>query len=131
MIDLFTAQLTSLSNDRLYSAIVDFAAAQPNESNRHDFKLIWTNDALKDAAAFALAGVAHSPPTPTRHFERSRPTFSSAFAPANASACGCEKSLFLFRPLAQRDRFLSAVCMEKSVFFILESAGGRGNSRAP
>src|SRR6266850_180062 len=27
------------------------------------------------------------PPPPPRHFERSRPTFSSAFAPANASAC--------------------------------------------
>src|SRR6266478_2635011 len=40
-------------------------------------------------------------PPPTRpspnthgHSERSRPTFSSAFAPANASACGCEESLF-------------------------------------
>src|SRR6266481_1298082 len=33
------------------------------------------------------------PAPPHRHFERSRPTFSSAFAPANASACGCEKSL--------------------------------------
>ena len=28
------------------------------------------------------------------HSERSRPTFSSAFAPANASACGVEESLF-------------------------------------
>ena len=37
----------------------------------------------------------HFTPNPRhRHFERSRPTFSSAFAPANASACGCEKSLF-------------------------------------
>src|SRR5712691_8916859 len=33
---------------------------------------------------------------PPRHFERSRPTFSSAFAPAKASACECEKSLFRF-----------------------------------
>src|SRR5260370_109982 len=53
MIDLFTAQLTSLSNDRLYSAIVDFAAGQANENKRHDLKLIWTNDELKDAEAFA------------------------------------------------------------------------------
>src|SRR5258708_3187109 len=42
------------------------------------------------------------PPFPHRHSERSRPTFSSAFAPAiddsdpvgKASACGCEESLF-------------------------------------
>jgi len=53
MIDLFNAQLSSLNNDQLYSTIVDFGQAQPNESNRHDFKLIWTNDALKDVAAFA------------------------------------------------------------------------------
>jgi len=53
MVDLFTAQLSSLSNDQLYSAIVDFAQSQPNESNRHDFKAAWTIDAVKDVAAFA------------------------------------------------------------------------------
>jgi schlafen family protein len=53
MIDLFTTELNSLTNDQCYSAIVDFARAQPNESNRHDFKSIWTNDALKSVAAFA------------------------------------------------------------------------------
>src|SRR5260370_8529203 len=35
-----------------------------------------------------------SGPLLIRHSERSRPTFSSAFAPAKASACGCEESLF-------------------------------------
>jgi len=53
MTDLFTAQLSNLNNDQLYSAIVEFAQAQPNESNRHDFKSVWTNDAVKDVAAFA------------------------------------------------------------------------------
>jgi hypothetical protein len=53
MIDLFTAQLSSLSNEQLYSAVVEFAQAQPNESNRHDFKSAWTSDAVKDVAAFA------------------------------------------------------------------------------
>jgi len=32
--------------------------------------------------------------TPPRHSERSRLIFSSRFAPANRSACGCEESLF-------------------------------------
>src|SRR5258708_13150597 len=36
----------------------------------------------------------HRPPD--CHSERSRPTFSLAFAPAKASPCGCEESLFLF-----------------------------------
>src|SRR5712664_902995 len=35
----------------------------------------------------ANASPSPPPPTPPRHFERRRPTFSSAFAPANASAC--------------------------------------------
>lgn len=51
--DLFTDELRTLNNDQRYSAIAAFAQAQPIESNRHDFKLIWTNDALKDVAAFA------------------------------------------------------------------------------
>lgn len=55
MIDLYTVEFNALTNDQRYSAIADFAHAQPNESNRHDFKLIWTNDALKDVAAFANA----------------------------------------------------------------------------
>src|SRR5882757_9070740 len=53
MIDLFTVDFNGLDNDQRYSAIVDFARAQPAESNKHDFKLIWNNDALKDIAAFA------------------------------------------------------------------------------
>jgi Schlafen, AlbA_2 len=53
MIDLFTAPFSSIGNDQLYSAIVEFTRAQPNESNRHDFKSVWTNDAVKDVAAFA------------------------------------------------------------------------------
>jgi len=53
MTDLFTDDFESLSNDQRYSAIADFTGAQPNESNRHDFKVIWANDALKDVAAFA------------------------------------------------------------------------------
>jgi predicted HTH transcriptional regulator len=32
---------------------VQLASAQPNESNRDDYKTIWSNDAIKDAAAFA------------------------------------------------------------------------------
>jgi len=53
MTHLFTTELNSLTNDQRYSTIVDFARAQPNESNRHDFKSVWTNDALKAVAAFA------------------------------------------------------------------------------
>jgi hypothetical protein len=53
MIDLFTAELNTLSNENLYAAIADFAKAQPNESNRHDFKSIWTSDTVKHVAAFA------------------------------------------------------------------------------
>lgn len=53
MIDLFAIQFSSLGNDQLYSAIVEFAQAQPNESNRHDFKSVWTSDAVKDVAALA------------------------------------------------------------------------------
>jgi hypothetical protein len=53
MVDLFTADLNGLTNPARYSAIADFARAQPAESNRHDFKTIWNNDAVKDVAAFA------------------------------------------------------------------------------
>jgi len=53
MIDLFSSDFIGLNNDQRYSAIVDFARVQPLESNRHDFKLIWNNDGLKDVAAFA------------------------------------------------------------------------------
>jgi hypothetical protein len=49
------------------------------------------DDSAGPNGAGRLFLAAHAP---TRHFERSRPTFSSAFAPANVSACGCEKSLF-------------------------------------
>src|SRR6266478_8946002 len=51
---------------------------------------------------FLISSFAFRPPPP-RHFERSRPTFSSAFAPANASVCECEKSLFSF-PLSRLSR---------------------------
>ncbi len=53
MTDLFTAELNSLTSDERYSAIVDFARAQPQESNRHDFKATWTNETVKDVAALA------------------------------------------------------------------------------
>ncbi len=53
MVDLFTEEFGNLGNDQRYSAIVAFARAQPSESNRHDFKTIWANDAVKDVAAFA------------------------------------------------------------------------------
>ena len=36
-----------------YAATASLAQAQPTESNRHDFKTVWTNDAIKDVAAFA------------------------------------------------------------------------------
>lgn len=52
-IDLFTADFGSLSNDQRFAAIASLAQAQPTESNRHDFKTVWTNDAIKDVAAFA------------------------------------------------------------------------------
>lgn len=53
MLDLFTADLNRLTNDDLYSAIADFARTQPGESYRHDFKVSWSNDTLKDVAGFA------------------------------------------------------------------------------
>lgn len=53
MLDLFTADLSRLTNDDLYSAIADFDRAQPVESYRHDFKATWNNDTLKDVAGFA------------------------------------------------------------------------------
>ena len=53
MLDLFTADLNNLKNDDLYSAIADFARAQPGESYRHDYKESWSNDTLKDVAGFA------------------------------------------------------------------------------
>jgi Schlafen, AlbA_2 len=53
MIDLFTADFQQLENDALYNAIAEFARVSPNESNRHDFKLQWTNETMQDVAAFA------------------------------------------------------------------------------
>jgi hypothetical protein len=53
MTDLFKADFNALSNDEAYAAIAAFADAQPNESNRHDFKLVWTHDAVTHVAAFA------------------------------------------------------------------------------
>jgi hypothetical protein len=53
MTDLFTVEFNTIENDERYSAIEAFARAQPTESSRHDFKVIWTNEAIKDVAAFA------------------------------------------------------------------------------
>lgn len=53
MTDLFSDDLNALANDQLYAAIADFAQAQPNESNRHDFKRIWDNEDVKHISAFA------------------------------------------------------------------------------
>lgn len=52
-LDLFAVEFGTINNDQRYSAITSFAQAQPTESNRHDFKSVWTNDAIKDVAAFA------------------------------------------------------------------------------
>src|SRR5947209_14512704 len=53
MVDLFTVDFNTLNNDHKYSAIAEFSKAQPNESNRHDFKLIWTDESIKHVAGFA------------------------------------------------------------------------------
>jgi hypothetical protein len=53
MIDLFVADFNTLNNEQRYSAMVEFARDLPNESNRHDFKTVWTNETLKDVAAFS------------------------------------------------------------------------------
>jgi Putative DNA-binding domain len=53
MTDLFFDDLNTLTNDQRYSAIADFAQAQPMEGNRHDFKRNWTSDTIKDVAALA------------------------------------------------------------------------------
>jgi hypothetical protein len=47
-------------------------------------------DRTERGICFLVAGSPHT----LRHFERSRPTFSSSFTPVKGSACGCEKSLF-------------------------------------
>jgi predicted HTH transcriptional regulator len=52
-LDLFAVEFGTINNDQRFSAITSFAQAQPTESNRHDFKSVWTNDAIKDVAAFA------------------------------------------------------------------------------
>jgi Putative DNA-binding domain len=53
MIDLFTTDFQRLENDILYNAIAEFARVSPNESNRHDFKLQWSDAAIQDVAGFA------------------------------------------------------------------------------
>jgi len=53
MTDLFTVQFSSIIPEQLYAGIADFAQSQPNESNRHDFKAVWTADTVKDVAGFA------------------------------------------------------------------------------
>src|SRR5712692_1776171 len=52
--------------------------------------------------------LGQSTTTAIRHFELSRPTFSSAFAPANASACAERNLSALFRRLAFRRSLASA-----------------------
>ena len=65
-----------------------------------------------------------TPPTPTRHFERSRPTFSSAFAPAHSSPsrafCGMNASACAERPLHHHARIL---CVMKSLFSWVTAIG--------
>jgi hypothetical protein len=58
-IDLFSAEYGTLSNEHGFSAITSFAEAQPIESNQHDFKAVWTSEAIKDVAVFAntLGGI--------------------------------------------------------------------------
>src|SRR5882762_4522121 len=67
------------------------------------------------AAVATLVSQAHyfSRPSYRRHSEWSRPTFSSAFAPAKASACGCEESLFDF---CQTPHF----CTKLFLFFVAQ-----------
>ncbi len=52
-IDLFTDDLSGVTNDELYSAIKSFAEANPSEGWRHDFTSVWCDSALRKAAAFA------------------------------------------------------------------------------
>src|SRR5207249_10786260 len=49
-----------------------------------------------------------------RHSERSRPTFSSPFAPAKGAACGYEESLFSSHPVAAAFRPPSS--LQRSAF---------------
>ena len=51
--DLFTDDLSAVTNDELYSAIKSFAEASPSEGWRHDFTTEWCNSALTKIAAFA------------------------------------------------------------------------------
>jgi hypothetical protein len=52
-INLFTDDLNALGNDELYSAIEEFAKAQPSEGWRHDYTLVWSDSALMKIAAFS------------------------------------------------------------------------------
>jgi hypothetical protein len=52
-IDLFTDDLSAVTNDELFSAIEGFAKANVNEGWRHDFTLEWGDSALTKVAAFA------------------------------------------------------------------------------
>src|SRR5260370_30066814 len=52
-INLFTDDLSGLQNDELFTAIADFAKAQPIEGWRHDYTEKWEDPALKNIAAFA------------------------------------------------------------------------------
>src|SRR5579864_1999358 len=53
MIDLFADDLDKPTNSELFSAIEDFAKAQPNEGFRLDYKERWSDSTLQDVAAFA------------------------------------------------------------------------------
>jgi len=51
--DLFTDDLSRANNDELFSAIDEFAKAQPSEGWRHDYTAVWGDSALEKTAAFA------------------------------------------------------------------------------
>jgi len=51
--NLFTDDLSGLTNDELFAAIVHFATAQPVEGWRHDYTEKWEEAGLKNIAAFA------------------------------------------------------------------------------
>src|SRR5712692_3404411 len=72
----------------------------------------------------------HAFPThpPSRHFERSRPTFSSAFAPAKASACA-ERNLSSLRTPCWILRDMSKHALHQGVFCSSRRDSDRASSR--
>jgi hypothetical protein len=52
--NLLAGDLNGLTNDELYSAVEEFAVAQPVEGWRHDYTELWDDESgLKNVAAFA------------------------------------------------------------------------------